>query len=411
MNCFRISGVIREAETGRGLEGLAVEIRDADLFADDLLAAATTDAQGGYSVDLPSAQYPVFRERPDLYLVVRLENGRILTTTRDAIHKDVEHDTEINADISKATRIAVGLSKDPSPVSGEYRESFLKTWTFLPDAYPSGSVWTEIENDLQTVSSILELFKKYMGELYLNPDNDAPPFSKLDTLFNLGNLPESIEGHVHGVWMCFRSGDQSEPLSAVGNFLQMLAGTALDAQCPWVGKTFALLSPDQILSLTDGAICAGRKAFFVTNHFRRIEGRIPNHLMFEFFNFWSGLADAPPEERVRYGHRKNGAPMIACQGPSVRPETLRQTLTLSYRWKHLGNKPPMSWLIDEVVEVAEGLCLGQILAATRKLLDPYDPARPPGDYAYRPVGWFGLFSEAWNAEARRLFPFLQIPAP
>ena len=409
MNRFRIFGFVQEAESGRGMEGLEVEIRDADFFVDDLLAVTATDAQGAYRVDLPSAQQRVFHEKPDIYLVVKLENGRVLATTRNDLQKDVERDTEINVSISKSARIAAGLEKDAPRASASERESRLKAWTFYPGTDMPESLLREIQEDLKEASSILGLFKKYMDELAGNPDNDALPFQKLVQIFRQSILPIDITGHVHGVWMCFKTGDQEGPLSAVGNFLQMLAGTALDAQCPWVGKTFAELPPDRIVSMTDGTISPDSKAFLVINHFRRMEGRIPNNVVFEFFVFWSGLADAAADEREKYGHDKNGAMMIAHWGPSVRPETVRDVLSLSYRWQALGNKPPLSWLVDEVVQSAQGLYLGRILMATRKLAEPFNSSRPSADYAYQPAGWFVIFSEDWNAEAKRLFPFLKIP--
>jgi hypothetical protein len=52
----------------------------------------------------------------------------------------------------------------------------------------------------------------------------------------------------------------------------------------------------------------------------------------------------------------------------------------------MHNRPPLSWLIDELVQVADGLYLEQLLFATRRLIAGYDPKRPAGDFAYDHMG-------------------------
>ena len=60
--------------------------------------------------------------------------------------------------------------------------------------------------------------------------------------------------------------------------------------------------------------------------------------------------------------------------------------------------------------IAPGLYLGQLLFAAKHLLSPYEPALDPQAYGYRHFGYFLLFTDAWNAQARSLFPHLGIPA-
>lgn len=317
-----------------------------------------------------------------------------------------------NEDISRQSRIAAGQEKEKvmPKASRAGKTGPLTTWTFLPDKIGQTSLMRQIRKDLYGKTSILELLKQYMDELYLNPDNNALPFDKLMEIFRSGVTPEAIEGHVYGVWMFFRTGDQEEPFSPIGNIMQVLLGTTLDAQCPWVGKTFTSLSPSQIDSVTEGGIKPGRQVFRAINHFHEMDRQIPNNVAFQLFDIWNSLDDAPPAEQKKFGHQKNGGYIIAVKGPSIYPETNREVFILNYRWKNLANKSPLCWLIDEVVQIADGLWLGQILSATRRLLRPYDPERPPADYAYQTFGYFLMFSEDWNKEAQRLFPFLEIPS-
>jgi hypothetical protein len=408
MKNFRLYGKIRKAESGRGIAGLIVEAVHADLFIDELAGAAKSGRGGSFSIDVPSAG----RAKSDLYLNVKTPDGRLIASTRSKIMTDVKSDTEINVDIPRQSRIVAGLEKEKRPPAASLpgRREQWTTWTFLADKAGQTSLMRQIQRDMSGKTSILELMKQYMDELYLNPDNNSPQFNKLMEIFRSGATPEAIEGHVYGVWMFFRTGDQEEPFSSVGNILQVLLGTALDEQCPWVGKTFTALSTHEVDSLTEGAIAPDRRVFRAVNHFRKIDRRLPNNVAFELFNIWNGLDDAPPDQQEKFGHQKNGGYIIAVQGPSIYPPTEREVFILNYRWRKLANKPPLCWLIDEVVQIADGLYLGQILSATRRLLRLYDPLRPPADYVYQTFGYFLMFSGEWNEEAQRLFPFLDIPS-
>lgn len=413
MKQFRLYGIIREAENGKGIPDLIIEVKDADLFMDELIAAAKTDRDGSFSINLPPPHLPVFyRERPDLYLNIKWPDGQWIASTRNNLRTDVETDTEINVDILRAVRIrkAPERLKELSAADQTGSAKQLTTWTFLSDQSRQAPLVRQIHEDMKSRKSILELLKHYMNELYLNPDNNAPAFSKIMEIFRAGVTPDAVEGHFYGVWMFFRTGDQQEPFAPIGNVLQVLLGTALDEQCPWVGKTLLPLSQGEVDALTDGGIAPGQRVFCAINHFHRIDNQIPNHVAFQIFDIWASLYDAPPEEKKKYGHEKNGRHMIAVKGPSVYPETSRDVFILNYRWKNLANKAPLCWMIDEIVQIAEGLYLGQILCATRRLLGPYDPSRPPTDYAYQIFAYFLMFSGDWNREAQRLFPFLNIPS-
>jgi hypothetical protein len=98
---------------------------------------------------------------------------------------------------------------------------------------------------------------------------------------------------------------------------------------------------------------------------------------------------------------------VARTAPSVYSGTKRDVFQLNYRWPKLGNLPPFTYLIDELVEIAEGVYLGQLLFATKHLLGHYDPARPPQDYDYQHFGYFLLMDDTWAAETRRVFHHIE----
>ena len=283
------------------------------------------------------------------------------------------------------------------------------SWTFETGCDLNNVILKDIAKDLAGKESILALFAQYMEELRLNPDNDALPFRKMAKLFKSGRKPTCMVGHYYGVPMCFRTGDLGESLSSIGNLLEILWGLTLEGQSPWVGKSFSRVDSGVVNAITQGAGTVEGEAFLGINHFNKIPLKVPNTVSFLVLDLLMHLEKPPSDERGKFGHEKNGGNFIAGQGDSVNKETARKVFQLNYRWKNLRNISPLCWLIDELVQISEGLYLGQLLFATNKLFDQYDPGCPDVDYSYQNFGYFLLFDERWNGEARRLFPFLEIP--
>jgi hypothetical protein len=84
---FSISGTVKEAETGLGLEGLFVKAYDKDLLFDDLLGTALTGPQGEFEIVSQAEDFrEFFQTKPDLYLrIFTHDQGRELYSTEDAV--------------------------------------------------------------------------------------------------------------------------------------------------------------------------------------------------------------------------------------------------------------------------------------------------------------------------------------
>ncbi|MEN6488841.1 MAG: hypothetical protein ABFD66_08160, partial [Smithella sp.] len=107
MKKFRLYGKIRNAESGKGIPGLIIEVKDADLFIDEVIGTAKTGRGGSFSINFPPSQFlPAYREKPDIYLSVKSPSGKLIASTRNAPKTDVERNTEINVDIPRQIRIA-----------------------------------------------------------------------------------------------------------------------------------------------------------------------------------------------------------------------------------------------------------------------------------------------------------------
>lgn len=118
------------------------------------------------------------------------------------------------------------------------------------------------------------------------------------------------------------------------------------------------------------------------------------------------------EQLIPYS--KTGCICLADMGISVLPEMRgKQVYSLNYRWPNLQPAFPMSTLVDEIVQVAEGIYLGQLIYATRhfslgsvdlpfftgimepgEAYDPHGPGETP-DYGYQNNGYFLMMDPAY----------------
>ncbi len=278
-----------------------------------------------------------------------------------------------------------------------------KTLTCLEGKEGQDPLLDEVRDEVQS-TSVLEAMKGYITQLCGKLDNNARPYRKIARLFEAGFTPTAVEGHHDGITLGLRSGDERGVLASYGNFLGFLWGTAVGPVSPWVGKSFNPVAPVLLRSYTDGFERGEAPTFLGINHFEKLEGSVINKLSISILTFWMHLKDASQEERDIYGHDKNGAFFIARRAQSVCRGSQREVFQLNYRWHNLENLPPNSYLIDELVEITDGVHLGQLLYATRHLLERFDPGHPVDDYEYEHFGYFLLMNDSWAIETRRVFP-------
>ena len=406
---LHISGTVREMETGRPVAGTTVEVYDADAIHDDLLGRTQTDEAGRYDVSTKS-RLGFFRERPDVYVMLKDGKGRTLKSTRSAYLHNVEKDVVIDLPISCYKLVEAGILRAdqlPAELSKSVTTPELKRWSFQPDK--GDPVFADIEKDASTKASLLELLASYMRGLRKSADNQAPEFIKMGKLFSLGLTPTEVLGHFYGVALGLRVGPENHALSHLDNVIGLLWGASLEEESPWVGKSFERMDAARLKGLTGEALDPARPAFLGINHFNRLDWHPANLVTYHALTWWLNLHDAPPAENAAYAYDRCGGNFVSSRAPSVCAETPRDVFSLNYRWPSMHNRPPLSWLVDELVQIGDGLYLGQLLFATRRLLAGYDPKRPAADYAYDHMGYFALWDDRWNAEARRLFAFLEIP--
>lgn len=251
--------------------------------------------------------------------------------------------------------------------------------------------------------SVLRVFADWRRELHGAADNDAPVFRKLMRLFAIGKTPDRIEGHHDGMAFGLRTGDEPSSLAPHGNVMNMLWSATVRDAPPWVGKSFSAVPDDELQRLTDGYERGDAECRLGINHFRHVAGVPVSTFFYGVLTGWMGLRDAPPRERALWGHDRDGGRFIAKRARSLWPGSPREVYQLNYRWPALGGRPPFSLLVDELVELTPGLYLGQLLFATARLFEGWNPYREPVAYRYQHFGHFILTDDRWAVEARRAY--------
>ncbi len=250
----------------------------------------------------------------------------------------------------------------------------------------------QIEKELEAGHTVLSLMESYVEELKKQPGTDSRYYKNLERLFACGTAPEHMEGHFHGLTLYLKKGDDPG-----GEFLNQLWGYSLGSVSPWEGKILRPARREDLKKYTQGYETGKIPTFMGINGFQRFPGSALNQLSVTVLEFVMNLQDATPKEKARFGYQKKGGLFIAKRAYSVDPaDRDKEVFQLNYRWKGLGNTPPSCYLIDEMVEIAEGLYLGRLLYATRNLASPYDPQVSPNAYGYQNFGFFLLMDEAWR---------------
>ena len=406
---LKISGKILEEGSGRPLAGLTVHAMDADFLFDDQLGEAVSGEDGAFSMqveDQAAKDRP--GDRADVYLVVKSAAGNTLKSTRDDTRFDCEGEVHIDVAVPRDALSDTGETGTDDGGSEEKRDRFA-SWTWRPGFDASNPVVKTLTEDLAKSSSVLELMKKYLEQLNRDPSPSGPCFQKLEKLFDLGRTPESLDGHFYGVPIGIKSGDLGAPLHSYGNFLGWLWGKTLADQCPWAGKSFSLAEGKEKSVKTIRGFDPEGPFSLGINHFCKMDLKVLSKISFGFLTWWLDLDLASETARSLFGHERESGFFVSHKARSVFPGADREVLRLNYRFKDLENRPPLRWLVDEVVEIARGFYLGQLLFATRRLQYDFDPELDEKNHQYAHFGYFVLFDDAWNSEARRLFPHLQIP--
>ena len=79
----------------------------------------------------------------------------------------------------------------------------------------------------------------------------------------------------------------------------------------------------------------------------------------------------------------------------------KKVFQFHYRYPMIGGPTPIGFCLDELVEIADGLFLGQLIYATA-LAVPYHSSVDPAEYKYQLFGYFLLLDDAWERHRRAI---------
>jgi len=406
---YEILGRVVEAQSGKGVPGVVVAAYDKDLVFDDFLGEVLSTVTGDFRIVYDQSRFSgPFDRKPDLYLRVKTLAGQELVNTKAATRQNASPREEMQVALPAEVIAKAGLATvEGDPLKPLSREA-LTTLTCLP-ATLDDDLAKQIRDDLAGKASVLEMFRDWASQLRDDVDNDALPFRKMARLFELGATPDRMPGHHYGVAPGLRTGDLKGVAADIGNFMGYVWGTIIGDATPWVGKSMTPMTEADRRGIVGDSVAAGVPVFRGINHFSVVEKRLLNVGLTGVLTFLWGLKQASEAERLHFGYDRNGGHFAGHRARSVYAGTPREVFRLNYRYAGFRNQWPLHYLIDELVQIADGLFLGQVLFATDNLGETYDPAAPDARYRYQHFGYFLLLRPQWDGEAQRLFPQLKVP--
>lgn len=279
-------------------------------------------------------------------------------------------------------------------------------------------------------------------------------FHKLDVLFRCGS-PEPLDGPMIGVSMGIRDTDYfrktaglfGENRSVIAN-LEWMA-TAWNATFShaglWMGKTFEPVerqdfaarcreNPEMMRLFDPATARIGRNFFREIEHpdliqslglpvLTKVWRLVDRPLTPQSKGIAGQLLIANLEKEKAIPYNKTGGLFLAAPGKSVAPELRdKPVYQLNYRWPGLDPVFPMTRLVDELVKIADGVYLGQLVMASRHYslgrldLPIFGGGWELGEayganlnYGYQNNGYFLMIDPAFARAAYddKAFPFLR----
>lgn len=295
-----------------------------------------------------------------------------------------------------------------------------RAFTFVESCNREDPLLQEIlREDMKGKKSPLELIH-YYAEILNKGKSHGKIGEKLDTLFLCGRPPGDMDGYYHGVTISLKTGldictvldDARRKLGIKEepDILQALYGRVFSKTSPWAGKSFKKIDQKRLGELAGSLKESKETAYLGINSFRQENKNIVNDLSNYLLAAVIDMESLPkPESRQRSWIHARGGLFIAQKALSVDPEHPEKEVTaLNYRWASLSNRFPNRLLIDEIVEISEGLYLGKLYYATAQeyLFEKYSPEVQEKDYKYKNFGYFVLMDDTWLHEKNKLFPDL-----
>jgi hypothetical protein len=114
------------------------------------------------------------------------------------------------------------------------------------------------------------------------------------------------------------------------------------------------------------------------------------------------LADAGPSPFVRQGYVFLGvSDRVSILPINHGPGQQKRVFQFHYRYPMVGGALPIGMCLDELVEIARGLYLGQLIYTTAPLT-PFHSSVDPSEFHYQLFGYFLLLDNIWECHRRAI---------
>jgi hypothetical protein len=113
------------------------------------------------------------------------------------------------------------------------------------------------------------------------------------------------------------------------------------------------------------------------------------------------LANAGPSPFVRQGYVFLGVSDRESILPMNHGARKKRVFQFHYRYPMVGGAMPIGMCLDELVEIAQGLFLGQLIYTTEPFT-PFHSSADPADYHYQLFGYFLLLDNTWELHRRSI---------
>lgn len=121
------------------------------------------------------------------------------------------------------------------------------------------------------------------------------------------------------------------------------------------------------------------------------------------------LAATCPSPFVRQGYMFLGSSgrnsLLAMNNSETR---MKKVFQFHYRFPLIGGPAPIGTCLDELVEIAEGLFLGQLIYSTA-LTTPFHSSVAPSQYRYQLFGYFLLLDDEWERHRQEIGLDINLP--
>jgi hypothetical protein len=255
-----------------------------------------------------------------------------------------------------------------------------------------------IKESLTGYKTVLHYLQNLSKGVKEDEESEEKYFKEMHKLFMCGQRPDGIKGFFHGGVVAFKRGGFFKNIDQ--NILNDLWPTVRPFS-PWTGKTFTHTSIEEIAKYIGDDAEYYKDAdpiILGTNTYRRdLDLSLTATAFIENLDKIGMVVEYPDDKEKNEDIYVKSFFFIAENNVSVHEDCIgKDVLQFNYRWPKFRTMPPDHLCIDELVRIADGLYLGQLLYSTEPKIE-YKPEVDPATYKYENFGYFMLMDDDWQA--------------